>query len=50
MTDGEGGLDGHDLHALAERTTAVPGVVGVTLGGSRARGEHAAVPGSARAI
>ena len=32
-------LDDADLAALAARLTAVPGVVGVTLGGSRARGE-----------
>lgn len=28
------------LHELAQRVTAVPGVVGVALGGSRARGDH----------
>ncbi len=28
------------LRELAERPTGVPGVVGVLLGGSRARGEH----------
>ena len=32
--------DGLDLDALAERLTSVDGVVGVVLGGSRARGEH----------
>ena len=32
--------DGLDLTALAERLTAVEGVVGVVLGGSRARGDH----------
>ena len=31
-----------DLPALAARIVAVPGVVGVALGGSRARGEHSA--------
>lgn len=36
----DGGLDEQDLRALAARMAAVPGVVGVTLGGSRARGEH----------
>jgi predicted nucleotidyltransferase len=29
-----------ELAAVAERVTGVPGVVGVVLGGSRARGEH----------
>jgi len=29
-----------DLSGLAERIAAVPGIVGVVLGGSRARGEH----------
>ncbi|HEY7010798.1 MAG TPA: nucleotidyltransferase domain-containing protein [Jatrophihabitantaceae bacterium] len=29
-----------DLAGIAERLTAVPGIVGVTLGGSRARGDH----------
>jgi hypothetical protein len=32
--------DGLDLDALAERLNSVDGVVGVVLGGSRARGEH----------
>ena len=32
--------DGLDLTSLAGRLTAVEGVVGVVLGGSRARGEH----------
>ncbi len=32
--------DGLDLDALAQRLTSVSGVVGVVLGGSRARGEH----------
>jgi hypothetical protein len=32
--------DGLDLAALAQRIVAVDGVVGVVLGGSRARGEH----------
>ncbi len=32
--------DGLDLAALAQRLTSVEGVVGVVLGGSRARGEH----------
>ena len=32
--------DGLDLDALARRLTSVDGVVGVVLGGSRARGEH----------
>jgi predicted nucleotidyltransferase len=31
---------GLDLHALADRLTTVEGVVGVVLGGSRARGDH----------
>lgn len=30
----------NSLRALARRLTAVPGIVGVTLGGSRARGDH----------
>jgi hypothetical protein len=30
-----------DLVAMADQLAAVPGIVGVTLGGSRARGEHA---------
>jgi predicted nucleotidyltransferase len=33
-------LDEGALQALAERLVAVPGVLGVTLGGSRARGDH----------
>jgi hypothetical protein len=33
--------DGLDLRGLADRLTAVEGVVGVVLGGSRARGDHA---------
>ena len=33
-------LDDATLADIARRLTAVPGVVGVTLGGSRARGEH----------
>jgi predicted nucleotidyltransferase len=33
-------LDDAALADVARRLTAVPGVVGVTLGGSRARGEH----------
>ncbi|MEP6649374.1 MAG: nucleotidyltransferase domain-containing protein [Lapillicoccus sp.] len=32
--------DGLDLHALAQRLTVADGVVGVVLGGSRARGDH----------
>jgi len=32
--------DGLDLRALADRLTTVEGVVGVVLGGSRARGDH----------
>ena len=32
--------DGLELDALAQRLTSVSGVVGVVLGGSRARGEH----------
>ncbi len=32
-------LDDADLHRLADRLVAVPGVVGVVLGGSRGRGE-----------
>jgi predicted nucleotidyltransferase len=32
--------DGLDLRALAQRLTLVDGVVGVVLGGSRARGDH----------
>ena len=32
--------DGLDLAALTHRLTSVAGVVGVVLGGSRARGEH----------
>lgn len=31
-----------DLAALADRMAEVPGVIGVVLGGNRARGEHAA--------
>jgi hypothetical protein len=38
----EGMLDHEQLRALAERLMTVPGVVGVTLGGSRARGTHTA--------
>lgn|SRR3954449_607179 len=34
-------LGGERLVDLADRVAEVPGVVGVTLGGSRARGEHA---------
>ncbi len=34
--------DGLDLTALAERLTTIDGVVGVALGGSRARGDHSA--------
>jgi predicted nucleotidyltransferase len=34
--------DGLDLIALAARLTAIDGVVGVALGGSRARGDHTA--------
>lgn len=34
--------DGLDLAALAERLTTIDGVVGVSLGGSRARGDHTA--------
>jgi predicted nucleotidyltransferase len=34
-------LDDARLHEMAQGLTAVPGVVGVVLGGSRARGEHA---------
>lgn len=30
--DAGGGLDDHDLHALAERMATVPGVVGISLG------------------
>ena len=33
-------LSGLDLPGMAERIAAVPGVVGVVLGGSRARGSH----------
>jgi predicted nucleotidyltransferase len=33
-------LSDTELRAVAERVTGVPGVVGVVLGGSRARGEH----------
>lgn len=33
-------LDDDRLRELAQRLTAVPGVVGVVLGGSRARGDH----------
>ena len=33
-------LEDARLRALAQRLTAVPGVIGVTLGGSRARGDH----------
>ena len=33
-------LDDRFLHDLARRLTTVPGIVGVTLGGSRARGTH----------
>jgi predicted nucleotidyltransferase len=35
-------LDDADLHRLADRLVAVPGVVGVVLGGSRGRGEGTA--------
>jgi hypothetical protein len=34
--------DGLDLTALAQRLTTIDGVVGVALGGSRARGDHTA--------
>ncbi|HSU36317.1 MAG TPA: nucleotidyltransferase domain-containing protein [Propionibacteriaceae bacterium] len=34
-------LDDGALRALAERLVAVPGLLGVMLGGSRARGDHA---------
>jgi predicted nucleotidyltransferase len=42
-TTGEdaGMLDDARPHELAQRLTAVTGVVGVALGGSRARGDHA---------
>ena len=33
-------IEERDLRAMAERLVAVGGVVGVTLGGSRARGDH----------
>ncbi len=33
-------LDDARLHELARRLTAVPEIVGVALGGSRARGDH----------
>lgn len=41
VTDDDGGmLDDARLRELAQRLVAVPGVVGVALGGSRARGDH----------
>ncbi len=36
-----GCVDDARPHQLAQRLTAVTGVVGVALGGSRARGDHA---------
>jgi predicted nucleotidyltransferase len=35
-------LDDAQLRILAGRLTAVPGLIAVTLGGSRARGDHTA--------
>ena len=35
-------MDDEDLNVMASRLAQVPGVVGVLLGGSRARGEHTA--------
>jgi predicted nucleotidyltransferase len=43
VTLAEGGVpDGLDLPSLADRLVTVEGVVGVVLGGSRARGDHTA--------
>ncbi|MFG1926526.1 nucleotidyltransferase family protein [Cryptosporangium sp. NPDC048952] len=33
-------LSDHELHAMAQRLVDVPGIIGVMLGGSRARGAH----------